>query len=301
MENGTNLNETNSFIEIDFKFVLKIYLLAHASVFNLIVVLIICIKLKKSFSNIALLSLAISDLLIGCFVIPSCIFAEYFFEFFRTLSFYCFIYRVIDYSSSTVSLLSLSILTFHRYSQITRPFEQNEKITWQRLTFLTSNWLLNYLFWIIFILVKYRFSINLESCNIYLPFNQVIVLDLVFQVFPYIILVSLNILLLRKLYIRSRKNVYMRSNNTFVSKKEKNAIKCVSFITISLISCWSLYAIIWPLDAYYNLNFSHPLIELSYWLNYVSSGINPIIVIVFNSNIKKRFCKVLRCSFTRKI
>jgi hypothetical protein len=301
MENETNLNGTNSEIHLDFKFVLKIYLFAHASILNLIVVLIICIKLKKNFSNIALLSLAISDLVIGCFVIPSCIFAEYFYEFFRTLSIYCLVYRVIDNSSSTVSLLSLLILTFHRYSQITRPFEQNEKITWKRLTLLISIWFLNYLFWVMFILIKNRFSINSESCYIYLPFNQVIILDLVFQVFPYLVLVAFNILLLRKLYIRSRKNVYMRSNNTFVSKKEKNAIKCVSFITISLISCWSLYAVIWPLDAYYELHFTHPLIELSYWLNYISSGINPIILIIFNSNIKKRFCKILRCSFTRKI
>ncbi len=280
-------------------FVLKVYLCAHVTILNLIVALIIGIKLKRSFSNAALLSLAISDLIIGCFVIPSAIFAEYYFELFRNLSFYCFLFRVIDYSSSTVSLLSLLILSYHRYFQITKPFEQNEKLTWQRYIIIVLNLFVNYFSWIIYFLLRNEFK--LQNCFSYLPFIQVLILDLLCQALPYLLLVISNILLLRQLLIRSKKNAYLQSANRFVSKKDKNAIKCVIFITICLISCWSMYAVVWPLDAYYRLSFSHPWIEPSYWLNYTSSGINPIILIIFNSNIRKRFFKVLRCSFTRKM
>lgn len=70
--------------------------------------------------------------------------------------------------------------------------------------------------------------------------------------------------------------------------KNKKAFRILCLVTCSLIFFWMPWIVAWPVQAYCQClpRFAY---ALTYWLEYLNSLINSVILIVFNQNFRKKF------------
>ncbi|XP_053377863.1 histamine H1 receptor-like [Mercenaria mercenaria] len=102
----------------------------------------------QSVSNMFIVSLAIADLIVGLFVMPTST-VYIFTEDWRFGVAVCQIWIGIDYTASTASILNLFILSLDRYWSVTSPLKYIRKRTKKRaVLMITGAWLLSSL-WII--------------------------------------------------------------------------------------------------------------------------------------------------------
>ena len=290
MENITNIELTTVIVFY--------YLSAHTTLLNLTNVVIILFYVKaKTFSNAIFLVLSITDFFVGLISIPGEIVLE-FYENWPLGKALCIFYKVFDYSSSNLSLFLLLIITAHRYLQLNDPFKHKEEMNRFRWVLIGSAWLSSYIIWF---LIWYFYFLN-DDIVLECYFNELNIVLYVIQcsimIIPYIIILILNVFMIRSFYIRRKKSLELKRN----FKKEQKAIYCVLSITLNLIFCWSIFLITWPIQKICINCVPEVLYKIGYVNSYLFSGLNPIILLYFNSNyravlIKKAACfKVFKCN-----
>lgn len=73
--------------------------------------------------------------------------------------------------------------------------------------------------------------------------------------------------------------------------KNKKAFRILCLVTCSLIIFWMPWIVSWPVQAYCNC-LPRFFYTLTYWLEYLNSLINSVILIVFNQHFRKKFLLV---------
>jgi hypothetical protein len=80
--------------------------------------------------------------------------------------------------------------------------------------------------------------------------------------------------------------------------KERKAFLTLFSISVSLISSWLLFLILWPLRTLCHDCVSELYFSLSVWLNYSSAAANPLILIIFHSKLRHEFFTILSMFYT---
>lgn len=73
--------------------------------------------------------------------------------------------------------------------------------------------------------------------------------------------------------------------------KNKKAFRILCLVTCTLIVFWMPWIISWPVQAYCNC-LPRFFYALTYWLEYLNSLVNSIILIVFNQHFRKKFLSI---------
>ncbi|TPP59096.1 putative muscarinic acetylcholine receptor gar-2 [Fasciola gigantica] len=97
-----------------------------------------------------------------------------------------------------------------------------------------------------------------------------------------------------------------RSLESHNRRHARKALRTISFILGAFIICWTPYHIIMMIKGFCDDLETHTscvnmhLYNLSYWLCYMNSPINPFCYALSNASFRRTFFRILRCDFQRK-
>lgn len=146
-------------------FLLFSLIILYAIIVNLIILISILIEKLKNRLDICFISNAISDILIGLFVLP--VIAVYsLFGYIPLTEFYCSIWITLDFTISTTSLLHFTYISYDRYLSVLKPvkYSSNNRHTITYII-LISLYIISALSWLPVIL--YFKSRNINKSNIF--------------------------------------------------------------------------------------------------------------------------------------
>ncbi|XP_034005932.1 trace amine-associated receptor 13c-like [Trematomus bernacchii] len=252
-------------------------------------------------TNVLVLSLALSDLLVGLAVMP--------FSTIRTIHgcwFYgddfCMLHSSFDMFLTSVSIFHLICIAVDRQQAICNPMHYSRNITMSVAWIMVcASWALAAVFSYGLLyskanvvgLEEYMESIKcLGSCN--LLFNPLwSILDGVIAFFfPCTVMVCLytKIFIVAKEHVRKIGDMGNCSNDRgLVKQSEHKAAKTLGIVLGAFIFCWMPFFINSIIDAYIGFNTPAALFEAFLWLGYFNSTLNPIIYAFFYTWFKKCF------------
>ena len=162
---------------------IKVAITFTTSSFNLLIVIVILRSRDKTYSNILYGSMALADFLIGSISIP-------FMTVFSTLDYWplgdiaCIIWNINDVSCSAISLLSLLLLSIHRFWQVKSPLCQHDKLTKIRISAVTFLWCSCFSLWTSIIVIFAQGSLNHRNCIITYPIIFIFIAEVLGIIMP---------------------------------------------------------------------------------------------------------------------
>ena len=78
-------------------------------------------------------------------------------------------------------------------------------------------------------------------------------------------------------------------------EKETKALICLCVVTGALCVLYSVFCIAWPIKAYCDECINVIIIEISYWLGYIYSTLNPFLLIIFHEKFRSEFKNFFKC------
>ena len=76
--------------------------------------------------------------------------------------------------------------------------------------------------------------------------------------------------------------------------KETRALVCLCIVTGFLLVLFSIFCITWPLKALCSECVSDLMLEIGYWLSYVYSSFNPVLLLIFHERFRDELRKYFR-------
>lgn len=122
-----------------------------------LIILVLFIIKRKSYSNILFMCGAFADFTTGVISIP-------FMTIFTTIGYWplgkapCLFWVINDFSVTTVSACCLLTIAAHRYFQIISPIHTTEKMTRRKYLLIAAIWIFPYSFWAISVLPNFKIS-----------------------------------------------------------------------------------------------------------------------------------------------
>ncbi|XP_069115843.1 alpha-1A adrenergic receptor-like [Argopecten irradians] len=84
-------------------------------------------------------------------------------------------------------------------------------------------------------------------------------------------------------------------------KQENKAAITLGRVVGAFIVCWLPFFVYLPLDAATDVEFPDIVLEVTFWLGYVNSAINPFIYAYSSPEFRKAFMRILKCRHQRKV
>ncbi|XP_055347006.1 histamine H2 receptor-like [Paramacrobiotus metropolitanus] len=279
-------------------------------------------QLRKNITNAFCASLAISDLLLGIFVLPIS-FGRLLTNNWTLGSILCNVYISMDVFLSTASILNLFIVSIDRYYAITRPFLYRTIINKRTATaMLTFVWLLSF----VIAFVPIYFGWNTFSGVVQNRHNP-IRCDFLVESLPYSLTIGVGtfyipLLILYLMYIRILTISYahvkaIRAQTTLYNNNlDGNADKQTSnsntlrehratitlFIIMGAFSiCWLPYFTLFTISPRLEETHTQPdplVAEIFLWMGYFNSFVNPFVYGMTNREYRNAF-KLLLCSWRK--
>ncbi|XP_066532849.1 trace amine-associated receptor 13c-like [Hoplias malabaricus] len=298
--NFTELNQTDHCLLFSCpeKYVSALYVILYMCVTvivlltvcgNFLVVISVChFKQLHTPTNMLILSLAVSDFLVGLFVLP--------FQLSRMVEscwifgpVLCTFYVFISFFGTSISIYNVALIAVDRYFAISNPFLYTEKVSVNTACVIVScNWL---------ILISYNTSVlyfngkytGLIAC----PDECLFVLHEVWSVidllFAFVIPCSLIILFYVLVFFIAKKHAnairdlnnqtrtHVSKNNSDSMKAERKAARVLSILVTVFLAClfpYFVYALI-------SNAIETPVFDNLVILLYINSSINPVIYALF--------------------
>nr|QVK45747.1 G protein-coupled receptor [Proales similis] len=277
-------------------------------ILNGTVILIILVLIKnKTYSVMLLLSITIASLLNGL-VSQTFMTLLTTFKSWHWPSQLCFFWLLIDSISNSVCLLSLLLLASHRLLIMTKPYVNRERIAKFTLVRLLALWIVpNFVWTLIFFLYSPSVQSGSGKCFLNLGFTVTLVVDITLFAAPTLLIILLNLMIVLSLRKRTSfrlKHMVARCSvaasgpssdpPTAVELptleqaclfKEKRATTCLLIKTLSIVLCWPMFMFVWPIKICCPSSIDSGVYEFSNWLVYLSSTLNPIIILKFDHRI----------------
>ncbi|XP_072559187.1 trace amine-associated receptor 1-like [Paramormyrops kingsleyae] len=279
----------------------------------LIIVTISHCKQLHTPTNYLILSLAVSDFLLGAVVMPPSLI--------RSLEtcwylgdWFCKIHSSIDVLLATASIFMLYLISLDRYFAVSRPLLYHTLITarvakcmilicWVLSALVSFGMELNSLT----IQDVYLTELNCEGrCTVLLDKVSSILSSLFLFFIPGLFMLGLYLKILviahkqaRSLQVTILTNRIHEKTRIILSKMEQKSTRTLGIVTGVYLSCWSpcfIYTIIDPVTG-----LSTPyMYDILVWIYYLNSVVNPIIYSLlfkwFRESLRKTFGKIFNLS-----
>ncbi|KAM4710288.1 D(1B) dopamine receptor [Discoglossus pictus] len=288
--------------------------------------------LRNRVTNIFIVSLAVSDLLVALLVMPWKAVAEVAGHW--PFGAFCNIWVAFDIMCSTASILNLCVISVDRYWAISSPFRYERKMTQRVALFMISTaWTLSIL--ISFIPVQLNWHRNIEdsqilsnetteNCDSSLNRTYAISSSLISFYIPVAIIIvtyyriyKIAQIQIRRISTLERAAEHAQScrsnridcrhhhNSLRTSiKKETKVLKTLSIIVGVFVCCWLPFFILNCMVPFCDRSLGHPTaglpcvsettFDIFVWFGWANSSLNPIIY-AFNADFRKVFSSLLGC------
>ena len=182
---------TFNFIVLPFKILLS----AVTALSNLVIMIVIIFMIKRrTYSNLIFLSMATADFFAGIISLPFMIIYSTF-GYWPLGKVLCIAWCINDWSTGSLTLSSLLMISAHRYFQIKSPLKTNESLTKWRCIRVLALWPLTFFCWMTSILwITMTNGFDAESCYFTYTFPYVLVSDFLVFILPFILIVCFNVL-----------------------------------------------------------------------------------------------------------
>ncbi|KAM9495235.1 trace amine-associated receptor 1-like [Clarias gariepinus] len=276
---------------------------------NLFVILsIVHFKQLHMPTNYLVLSLAVTDLLLGGFVMPPNVIRSV--EncwYFGTL--FCKIHNSVNISLCTASIINLCFISVDRYYAVCKPLLYQTIITpFVTMIMISICWSVSFtvgfggIFFGLNILVTENFHNEIFGCEggcvlLQSAASSTASSLLVFY-FPGIIMISIYTKIFR--VAKKQAKLIQDSKNkarSMISKEEKKATKTLALVMGVFLSLWTPFFICNIIDPFTGFLIPPGLFEMMVWIGYSNSTCNPIVYAFFY----KWFRKALRTILSGKI
>ncbi|XP_027016395.2 trace amine-associated receptor 13c-like [Tachysurus fulvidraco] len=282
----------------------------------LVIISVLYFKQLHTPTNMLLLSLAVSDFLVGLFVMPfhftwlieSCWMFGHIF---------CILFNFMSFQLTSVSVGNVVLISLDRYMALSNPFLYLKDITSKIVhTLIGLSWVFSFLYNFVFFYVNGNFT-DLFLCPgecLVSTYDEVgSVIDLIFIV---VIPCSLMLVLYFQVFVIARRHANairdlnqnkknISKNVSEVMKSERKAAKVLGILVFVFLGCLVPYYICTLMS---NTASSYIVINNILILFYLNSSINPVIYALFYSWFQKctkmiLSCKILHtdCSFVNVV
>ncbi|XP_029534700.1 trace amine-associated receptor 1-like [Oncorhynchus nerka] len=266
---------------------------------NLLVIIpIIHFKQLHTPTNYLILSLAVSDLLLGVLVMPpSMVYSVESCWYFGDL--YCKIYTSTDVMLSNTSILNLCLISIDRYYAVCRPLLYRTKITVHvvlimMLVIWTGSAIV--VFGIVFLELStwgmedfYYNNVACEGECIFFQNKASSTASLVLSFYiPGVGMLSIYL----KIFLvaqRQARSIQGTTNQNSVGKSQRKATKTLAIIMGVFLSFWTPFFVINSIDHFISYSTPPVLFETLVWIGYFNSSINPMVYAFFYSWFRRAF------------
>ncbi|XP_072559185.1 trace amine-associated receptor 1-like [Paramormyrops kingsleyae] len=277
---------------------------------NLLVIVTIshCKQLHTP-TNYLILSLAVSDFLLGAVVMPPSLI--------RSLEtcwylgdWFCMLHSSIDISLSAASIFMLYLISIERYVAVSRPLLYHTLITARvAKCMILSCWVLSALIGFVVELNSmtiqnfYLTQLNCEGrCTVLVDKVSSILSSLFLFFIPGLFMLGLYLKILviahkqaRSLQVTILTNRIHEKTRIILSKMEQKSTRTLGIVTGVYLSCWSPTYICIIIDPVTNSSTQY-LYDILLWIYYLNSVMNPIIYSFlfkwFRESLRKMFSKL---------
>ncbi|XP_070782404.1 trace amine-associated receptor 1-like [Enoplosus armatus] len=262
----------------------------------LVLISIIYFKQLHTPTNYLILSLAVTDLLVGIIVFPfsmafslsSCLYHE---------DLFCKVRGSFDVSLSTCSILNLCCISIDRYYAVCQPLTYRTKINDHVVVIMILvNWIISVLTGIGIIISGLNHEKCEESCSMDVLLPSTLGPTFSFYL-PAIVLLSiyLKIFLVAQRQARSIQNTTCQSTKSgaAVSKTERKATKTLAIVMGVFLICWAPLFLCITFVPFSNESVPVPVIETLNWVTLANSMLNPFIYAFFYSWFRSAFRMII--------
>lgn len=262
---------------------------------------IIYFKQLHTRTNYLIVSLAVSDLLLGLVVLlPNAVQMVESCWYFGDI--YCDIYMSCDVMLCTASILNLSVISIDRYHAVVHPLTYRRKMSVNVVLFMI------FLSWSIsgvvgFGMIYFKLNIlGIEDfyqkyfacdgrCILFQSHVSSTVSSVLSFYIPGIIMVSvyMKIFFVAKRQFLSIQNSSSTTSAQIPNKKQTKATKTLAIIMGAFLSSWTPFFVCNVIDPYIGYSTPPALFQTFTWIGFVNSTINPIIYAFFYSWFRKAF------------
>ncbi|XP_077990610.1 QRFP-like peptide receptor [Glandiceps talaboti] len=276
-------------------------------------------KLRKSATNIFIVSLSVSDILIALFYIPVHI-GHFGYNLLMDSKQLCHFLSHIHYSAMCGTTFSLICIGLDRFRAIVQPLKPKMTLT-HAVIGVTAVWVcsLGYSSYKFFSngIADSEYETTVEDGNDTLYDSYIISrctivnreLDIYFRLADIILLYIIPLMVLATLYSCMVFTLWCNKAPTNSSNRsKKRAVKMLSFVVVQFAITWLPYYAFQLVIAFTPLHkapkvpflFSDTPVTITIFLMLCNSWINPILYAYFNENYRKEFKKIFVCFYKCK-
>lgn len=278
--------------------------------FNLSLIYIIFrTKALHTSTNCFIVSMTLSDLLVGACVMPVAVACRLQEEWIFSAVF-CQVTGVINSVGSSVTILSMAGVAIDRYVAVSRPLKYSNIMSSMKTgAMLVIIWVQSLVFAIIpvFGLGTYEYDKYMSTCSLSLGSHSgFFYIKFVACVFLPCVIISVTLLLIFK-SAKSHHRIFtalplpftmpLSGTPSVVNYKRSTmkAMRALFFIVLSYVVLWTPYTILAALQLRGISSMPAELLVTSGFLSYASSAINPLIITALNKKFKEKFFDMICC------
>ncbi|XP_061842680.2 trace amine-associated receptor 1-like [Nerophis lumbriciformis] len=254
----------------------------------LIIMSVIYFKQLHTPTNYLILSLAVSDLLIGLLIIP--LNAEFNMDYCRTHGgLVCIAQQCIRVTLTTASILNLMCISIDRYYAVCKPLVYKTTITLNVVVFMILlSWSSSFLLSIGFVVAEINYAKCGEKCYI-----DVFIANVSGPIFTFYLPMIIMLCIYAKIFFVAQKQARSIQNRTYpnrtVRKTEGKATKTLVIIMGAFLICCSPLFIFVMILFINKVSVSVEVIDFLSWLLMSNSLLNPFIYAFFYSWYRSAF------------
>uniref|UniRef100_A0A3P9KEA5 G-protein coupled receptors family 1 profile domain-containing protein n=1 Tax=Oryzias latipes TaxID=8090 RepID=A0A3P9KEA5_ORYLA len=255
----------------------------------LVIIAVIYFKQLHTPSNYLILSLAVTDLLVGLVVLPiSIVFALSSCLYDRGI--FCKIRDSFDVVLSTTSLFNLCCISVDRYYAVCQPLTYRVRMSTRVVAvMITMSWGISIFVAIGFVVAE----LNQEKCKDDC-FSDVVLEKVLAPVFSFYLPVLIMIYIYLRIFFvaqRQARSIQNTNSAATVSHMERKATKTLAIVMGVFLMCWLPFFLCFSLQVLGGV--SVPLYETLNWFTLCNSMLNPFIYGFFYSWFRSAFKMII--------
>ncbi|XP_016534960.1 trace amine-associated receptor 1-like [Poecilia formosa] len=256
----------------------------------LVIISIIYFKQLHTPSNYLIVSLAVTDLLVGIVVFPlsmsfsisSCLYHE---------DIFCKVRSSFDITLSTCSILNLCCISVDRYYAVCQPLAYRTKISSHVIVvMILVSWGVPGV--VAISLVGFNRAKCGQNCFFTVVLGKILIVLITFY-FPLLLMICIYL----KIFFVAQKQAHsiqsMKNSGTSVSKMERKATKTLVIVMGVFLLCWLPSFLCTTVLTFSNASQPGPLVEILNWLALSNSTFNPFIYALFYRWFRSAFRMII--------